>query len=109
MTGRQGARQSFWDATFSATREKQPASLATARRPEPLYVFGAAGAASDNRKTEPRDALNASSLTQLTNARCARYLLPEVQKKPRKLGLRLLTIGAIYGFGLLCQPHVKRR
>ena len=56
-----------------------------ARRPEPLYVFGAAGAPSDNRKTEPRDALTASSLTQLTNARCARYLLTEVQKSRGKL------------------------
>jgi len=55
-----------------------------ARRPEPLYVFGAAGAAGDNRKTEPRDALNASPLTRLTNARCARYLLTEVQKSRGK-------------------------
>jgi hypothetical protein len=64
LTGRQGARSSFWDATAALAKawRSQPASLATARRPEPLYVFGAAGAASDIRKTEPRDALNASSL-----------------------------------------------
>src|SRR5215207_5223059 len=74
----------------------QPASLATARRPEPLYVFGAAGATSDNRKKEPRGALNASSLARLRQ-RSLRSLPPcGGQKKTRKIGLRLLTIQAIY-------------
>jgi hypothetical protein len=64
LIGRQGARQSFWDANAALAKawRPQPASLAMARWLEPLYVFGAAGAASDNRKTEARDALNASSL-----------------------------------------------
>jgi hypothetical protein len=88
LIGRQGARSSFWDATFSATRRKQPASLATARQPEPLYVFGAAGAASDNRKTEPRDALNASSLARLTNARYARPCLRKGKKDEKNQGAR---------------------
>ena len=88
LIGRQGARQSFWDATPLLPlplgegwgEGKQPASLATARRPEPLYVFGAAGAPSDNRKTEPRDAPSASSLRDSPNARCARYLLRRSKK-----------------------------
>jgi hypothetical protein len=88
LIGRQGARQSFWDATAALATAwwSQPASLATTRRPEPLYVFGAAGAPSDNRKTEPRDALNASSLARLTDARCARYLLTEVKKVEENRG-----------------------
>src|SRR6516162_9696919 len=67
LIGRQGARSSFWDAITALARTWwwQPASLATACRPKPLYVFGAAGAPSDNRKTEPRGALNASSLARL--------------------------------------------
>ena len=44
----------------------------TANRPEPLYVFGAAGAPSDNRKTEPRGALGARRYA--THQRSARYL-----------------------------------
>jgi hypothetical protein len=91
LIGRQGARQSFWDATaaLKAAWWPQPASQATARRPEPLYVFGAAGAASDNRKTEPRDALNASSLRDSTKARYARAFLRK-GKKSRIIGVRAL-------------------
>ena len=74
LKSRQGARQSFWAviAALATAARSQSASLATARRPEPPYVFGAAGAASDNRKTEPRDALDASSRRDSHNARCAR-------------------------------------
>ena len=100
LTGRQGARSSFWDATAALAKAwwSQPASLATARRPEPLYVFGAAGAPSDNRKTEPRDALNASSLARLYQ-RSLRSPLKKREKKSRTINVRLLTRGAIYVFG----------
>jgi hypothetical protein len=43
-------------------REKQRQAWPKARRSEPFYVFGAAGATSDNRKTEPLGALQALSL-----------------------------------------------
>src|SRR5262249_62329939 len=67
LRGRKGAWSSVWAAppAFAKAWWWRPASRATARRPEPLYVFGAAGAPSDNRKTEPRGALNASSLARL--------------------------------------------
>ena len=55
-----------------------------ARWPEPLYVFGAAGAASDNRKTETRDALSASSRTQL-DRRSLRSLLRCEGKKAEEI------------------------
>jgi hypothetical protein len=64
-------------------------------RPEPLYVFGAAGATSDNRKTEPRGAFKAPSLRDSPSS--SARSLQKKGIKSRKIGVRLLTRTAIYG------------
>jgi hypothetical protein len=78
LTGRQGARLSFWDATFlllplpSAERSGRGGSSRSvwqkAHRPEPPYVFGAAGAPSDNRNNRTSRRLRSIVASRLNKA-----------------------------------------
>jgi hypothetical protein len=75
LIGRQGARESFWDATLHGVAAGTPNGVLA----EPAYVFGAA-ARGGNRKTEPRGVAGRASLRDSMN--CFRYR----SRKEKKAG-----------------------
>ena len=104
LIGRQGARTSFWDATFLAMRGKQPASQANgapARAPLRVWCRWRSQRQPQDRTSRCPDRLVAARLHPCS----LRSPLPAEGKKRAESGCALLTRKAIYVLdGVCCCP-----
>jgi hypothetical protein len=101
LNGPAGVRRSFWDAlpldpTPGGKAVEQPTSRGKGESVEPRYVFGAVACTTVTVISEPRGAIQATSLRDSPSLR---FNPSRNQKeKGEKSTCALLTGGAIYGF-----------